>query len=103
MRAFFQLSEWDERPSVGRPPASRKEPNSHLAGMVSMGMGTEMVARATSNGGGAADDADATDFLACRARQLLVAVWIVRGIHFLAVLSLVYMYFTILLKYDLLF
>ena len=49
VRAFFQLSEWDERPSVGRPRASGKGPNSHPAGMVSVG--TEMVGGATSNGG----------------------------------------------------
>ena len=64
VRAFFQLSEWDERPSVGRPRASGKGPNSHPTGMVSVGTGTgtgtETVAGAASNGGGGADDADAT-------------------------------------------
>jgi paired amphipathic helix protein Sin3a len=61
VRAFFQLSEWDERPSVGRPRGSGKGPNSHPTGMASVGTGTEPVAGATSNGGGGAtDDADAT-------------------------------------------
>ena len=60
MRAFFQLSAWDRQPSVGRPRASGKGPNSHPASMVSVGAGTEMVAGATNNGGGAADDADVT-------------------------------------------
>ena len=64
VRAFFQLSEWDERPSMGRPRGSGKGPNSHPTGMVSVGAvtgtGTETVAGATSNGGGGGDDADAT-------------------------------------------
>lgn len=48
VRVFFRFSEWDEWPSVGRLRASGKGPNS------------EMVAGATSNGGGATDDLDAT-------------------------------------------
>lgn len=62
VRAFFQLSEWDERPSAGRPRGSGKGPNSHPTGMVSAGTatGTEAVAGATSNGGGGADDGDGT-------------------------------------------
>ena len=60
IHAFFQLSDWDKRPSVGRLHVSGKEPISHLVGMVVVGTGMEMVAGATSNGGGTVDDADAT-------------------------------------------
>jgi paired amphipathic helix protein Sin3a len=61
VRAFFQLSEWDERPSAGRPRGNGKlpaGPNSHPTGMAPVASTTEAVGVATSGAGGG-DDVDA--------------------------------------------
>ena len=61
VRAFFQLSEWDERPSAGRPRGNGKHSagsNSHPTGMVPVASATEAVAVATSGAGGG-DEVDA--------------------------------------------
>jgi paired amphipathic helix protein Sin3a len=65
IRAFFQLNDWDERPSAGRPRGNGKspvEPNAHLAGAAfsnaaaAVAAGAEgAVGTATSAGG---DDVD---------------------------------------------
>jgi paired amphipathic helix protein Sin3a len=60
VRAFFQLSEWDERPSVGRPRGNGKHPagpNSHPTGIALATGSTETVVGASSADG--VDDADA--------------------------------------------
>ena len=62
IRAFFQLNDWDERPSAGRPRGNGKspvEPNAHLAGAAfsnAAAAGVEGVAGAATSAGG--DDVD---------------------------------------------
>ena len=65
VRAFFQLNDWDERPSAGRPRGNGKspaEPNAHLAGVAlpnaaaAAAAGVEGVAGTASSAGG--DDVD---------------------------------------------
>ena len=68
IRAFFQLNDWDERASAGRPRGNGKNPaelNAHLAGVASSNpaaaagvAGVEGAAGTTSSAGG--DDVDAT-------------------------------------------
>ena len=60
VRAFFQLSEWDERPSAGRPRVGGKHPagpNSHPTGIASVAGAAEVVLAGATGG---ADEVDAT-------------------------------------------
>jgi paired amphipathic helix protein Sin3a len=65
VRAFFQLNDWDERPSAGRPRGNGKNPaesNAHTASVAppntAAAAGVEGAAGMTSAGGG--DNVDAT-------------------------------------------
>ena len=57
VRAFFQLNDWDERPSASRPRGNGKNPAEPNAQPVGAAAGVEGAAGTTSSGGG--DDVDA--------------------------------------------
>ena len=64
IRVFFQLNDWDERPSGGRPRGTWKHatgPNSHPAGMAASAPAEAAVGSTSSTAGaGGADDADSS-------------------------------------------